>query len=58
MNKKNKIETIIGGNSYVLQGHESQEYMQKVALYIDRSMDDVKKLDVANRMSTTQIATL
>ena len=58
MGKKNKIEAIIGGNSYVLQGHESQEYMQKVALYINRMMEDVKKLDVANRMSTTQIAML
>ena len=58
MDKKNKIEVIIGGNSYRLQGRESQEYMQKVALYINRTMEDVKKLDVANRMSTTQIAML
>ena len=32
--------------------------MHKVALYIDRKMEEVKKLDVANRMSTTQIAML
>lgn len=58
MEKKNKIEAIIGGSVYVLQGHESQEYMQQVALYIDRTMGNVKKLDVQNRMSTAQIAML
>lgn len=58
MGKKNKIEAIIGGTLYVLQGAESQEYMQQVALYIDRVISDVKKLDIGNRMSTAQIAML
>lgn len=58
MGKKNKIEAIIGGTVYVLQGEESQEYMQQVALYIDQKMNKVKKSDIGNRMSTTQIAML
>ena len=58
MEKKNKIEAIIGGTVYVLQGHETHEYMQQVALYIDKTMNEVKKLDVQNRMSTAQIAML
>lgn len=58
MSKKNKIEVIIGGVSYVLQGKESPEHMRSVATYIDDVINDVKKLDISNRMSTAQIAML
>ena len=58
MGKKNKIEVIIGGVMYVLQGKESEEHMQRVASYIDKVIADVKKLDLSNRMSTAQIAML
>ncbi len=58
MGKKNKVEVIIGGAFYVLQGSDSREHMQRVASYIDNVMKDVKKLDISNRMSTTQIAML
>ncbi|HHX60305.1 MAG TPA: cell division protein ZapA [Epulopiscium sp.] len=58
MEKKNKIEVIIGGALYVLQGNESIEHMQRVASYIDSVIRDVKKLDISNRMSTTQVAML
>ena len=58
MSEKNKIEVIIGGAFYVLQGKESPEHMRKVATYIDEVINDVKKLDISNRMSTAQIAML
>lgn len=58
MSEKNKIEAIIGGNVYVIQGNESPEHMHMVASYIDRITRDVKELDIGNRMSTTQIAML
>lgn len=58
MDKKNKIEVIIGGAVYMLQGKESAEHMQRVASYIDRVITDVKRLDISNRMSTTQVAML
>lgn len=58
MDKKNKVKVIIGGALYVLQGNDSPEHMQRVASYIDKVMADVKKLDISNRMSTTQIAML
>lgn len=58
MGKKNRIEVIIGGALYVLQGSESPEHMQRVASYIDGVIKDVKKLDISNRMSTTQVAML
>ncbi len=58
MENKNKIEVIIGGSLYVLQGRESPEHLQRVASHIDRVMNDVKKLDISNRMSTTQVAML
>lgn len=58
MDEKNKIKVIIGGTLYVLQGKESPEHMQRVASYIDRVISDVKKLDISNRMSTSQVAML
>ena len=58
MGKKNRTEVIIGGAMYVLQGSESPEHMHKVASYIDKVMGDVKKLDLSNRMSTSQVAML
>ena len=33
MDKKNKIEVIINGKVYTLVGNESEEYIQRVALY-------------------------
>ena len=38
MEQKNKIEVIISGRVYTLMGEESQEYIQKVAWYIDKKM--------------------
>lgn len=58
MSKKNKIEVIIGGSVYVIQGDESPEHMQRVASYIDQVINDVKQLDISNRMSTAQMAML
>ena len=58
MGKKNRVEVIIGGAMYVLQGSDSPEHMQRVASYIDGVMGNVKKMDLSNRMSTTQVAML
>ncbi len=55
---KNKIEVFIGGRIYTLLGEESQEYMQKVALYIDKKMAQIVRSDRTNALSTTMIATL
>ncbi|NLM12957.1 MAG: cell division protein ZapA [Epulopiscium sp.] len=58
MGEKNKIEVIIGGRVYTLVGEESQEYLQRVALYIDKKMNEVRKAESSRKLSTNMIAIL
>ncbi|HOA80955.1 MAG TPA: cell division protein ZapA [Defluviitaleaceae bacterium] len=58
MDKKNKIEVIINGKVYTLVGNESEEYIQRVALYIDKKMSEIKKSEAAKSLSTNMIAIL
>ncbi|MBQ9119520.1 MAG: cell division protein ZapA [Lachnospiraceae bacterium] len=43
MNRQTNIEVIINGKRYTLSGYESEEYMQKVASYINKKYDEFKK---------------
>lgn len=45
MNKKNDIEVIINNKQYILCGYESEEYLQKVASYINSKYNEYKKKD-------------
>ncbi len=45
MNRKNDIEVIINNKRYVLCGYESDEYLQKVAAYINNKIVDLKHQD-------------
>jgi hypothetical protein len=38
MTSKNRLEVRIAGKDYKLVGIESEEYIQKLALYIDKKM--------------------
>ena len=42
MNEKNDIEVTINGKRYVLAGYESDEYLQRVASYINHKYTDFK----------------
>ncbi len=42
MEKKNYTEVLIDGNIYTLGGHEEQEYLQKVAVYINQKIGILK----------------
>lgn len=53
---RNKVEVKIGGNDYTLMGAESEEYIHKVALYIDKKMNEI--LRVSNKLSTSMAAVL
>ena len=53
MTPKNKIEVLIGGKVYTLVGSETQEYMQKLALYINKKMEQVSGKDKAKRLDST-----
>lgn len=52
MSDKNKTKVLIDGQVYSLSGQESEEYIQKVALYINNKLDEVKKSDNGQLMST------
>lgn len=45
MSAKTDTEVIIGGKVFTLSGHESEEYLQKVASYINNKLNDYNKLD-------------
>lgn len=56
MENKNKIEVRILGKDYVVKGLESDEYIQRVALYIDKKMNEVSRTD--HRLNTALVAVL
>lgn len=56
MTAKNKVEVRIAGKDYTLVGTESDEYIQKVGLYIDKKMNEIMKVN--NRLSTSMAAVL
>lgn len=45
MNKRTDIEVIINNKRYTLGGYESEEYLQKVATYINNKYAELKKQD-------------
>ena len=51
MSSKNKTEVLIDGNIYTLSGYESEEYLQRVATYINNKLAELKKLDGYARLS-------
>ncbi len=54
--EKNKVEVRIGGKDYTLVGVESEEYLQKVALYIDKKMNEIMRVN--NKLSTSMASVL
>lgn len=49
MANKTDTEVIIGGKLYKLSGYESEEYLQKIASYINNKLGDYNKLDAFRR---------
>lgn len=43
MSSKNKTEVLIDGKIYTLSGYESEEYLQRVATYINNKLAELKK---------------
>ena len=53
---KNKVLIRICGKEYAIVGQETDEYMQKVSLYIDKKMNEIQRGN--NKLSTAQAAVL
>lgn len=54
MSNKTDTEVIIGGKLYKLSGYESEEYLQKIASYINNKLGDYNKLDAFRRQPMDQ----
>lgn len=52
MNKMNNIEVIINNKRYQLRGYESEEYLQKVASYINNKHQEFKRQDMYKLMDS------
>lgn len=46
---KTDVEVIIGGKMFTLSGYESEEYLQKVASYINNKTNEYNKVDAFKR---------
>ena len=46
---KTDAEVIIGGKVFTLSGYESEEYLQKVASYVNNKINEYSKLDAFRR---------
>ena len=49
MSVKTDTEVIIGGKGFTLSGYESEEYLQKVASYINNKMTEYGKVESFRR---------
>ncbi len=45
MSSRTDVEVIIGGKVFTLSGYESEEYLQKVASYINNKINEYSKID-------------
>lgn len=53
---KNKVNVRIGGYDYTIMGVEGEEHIQRVAMYIDKKMSEITRMN--NRLSTSMAAVL
>jgi len=51
MATKHDTEVIIGGKVFTLSGYESEEYLQRIAAYINSKISEYSKIDSYSRQS-------
>lgn len=52
MSVKNESDVLIGGKVYKLSGFESEEYLQKVAGFINNKINEIESSDATRNMTT------
>ncbi len=52
MSDKTDVEVLIGGKVITLSGAESEEYLQKVAAYLNTKLSQSKKMEGFQRLSS------
>ncbi len=58
MASKTDVQVLLGGKVYTLSGYESEEYLQKIALYINNKMSELNQLPGYKRMGSDMQKTL
>ncbi len=58
MASKNNTDVVIGGKVFTVSGYESEEYLQKVASYINGKMSEYNREDSYRRLSSEMRANL
>lgn len=58
MAEKRDIQVLIGGKVYTLSGYESEEYLQKIALYINNKMEEMNQIPNYRRLGADMKKTL
>ena len=58
MAEKTNAEVIIGGKVYTLSGYEGEEYLQKVAIYINNKINELDAVEAFRRFPSDMKATL
>lgn len=52
MSSKTDIQVVIGGKVYTLSGYEGEEYLQKIALYINNKMAELNETPNYRRLNS------
>ena len=50
MKKRNDVKVVIGGKQYNMGGYESEEYLQRVASYINNKTNEYEKMEHLRRL--------
>lgn len=58
MSEKTSAEVVIGGKVYTLSGYEGEEYLQRVATYINNKMNEFNAMEELRRFPSDMKATL
>ena len=58
MSAKTNAEVVIGGKVYTLSGFESEEYLQKIASYINTKISEAEELDSLKHLTPDMRAIL
>lgn len=58
MSEKTSAEVIIGGKVYTLSGYEGEEYLQRVAAYINNKINEFDSMEAFRRFPGDMKATL
>ena len=53
MAEKTSAEVVIGGKVYTLSGYESEEYLQKVAVYINGKLNEFDRDRKSTRLNSS-----